>query len=97
MKFVWLLILAVIAWKLFIGRWPWQPGARTLRMRAQRHARDLLGVSSGANRETILAAHKRLVATVHPDRGGRNEDVHEANAARDVLLETPVTPSQEKT
>ncbi|MFM6831362.1 MAG: molecular chaperone DnaJ, partial [Novosphingobium sp.] len=29
---------------------------------------------------------RRLIAQVHPDRGGSNEAVHEANAARDLLL-----------
>ena len=28
------------------------------------------------------AAHKRLVAMVHPDKGGSNAQVHEADAAR---------------
>ncbi len=34
----------------------------------------------------MIEAHRRLLAMVHPDRGGTNEQVHEANAARDVLL-----------
>ena len=93
MKFLWLLALAIIAWRLFVGRWPWQPGARTLNMRAQKRARALLGVSPAASREEILEAHKRLIALVHPDRGGRNEDVHEANAARDILLGKPANHS----
>jgi DnaJ family protein C protein 19 len=86
MKFLWLLFLAVLAWRLFVGRWPWQEGARALRRRALEHARALLGVQPGASRREIIEAHRRLVAMVHPDRGGRNEDVHEANAARDILL-----------
>jgi len=28
-----------------------------------------------------------LIAMVHPDRGGTNGQVHEANAARDLLLD----------
>ena len=47
---------------------------------------EVLGLSPGANRNDILAAHRRLVAMVHPDRGGTSEQVHEANAARDLLL-----------
>jgi curved DNA-binding protein CbpA len=47
----------------------------------------LLAVPANANRSEILAAHKRLVAMVHPDRGGSSEQVHEANAARDLLLD----------
>ena len=30
---------------------------------------------------------KRLIAMVHPDRGGTDGQVHEANAARDLLLD----------
>jgi DnaJ family protein C protein 19 len=84
-----LLILAgivVLGWKLVTGRWPWEPKVAT-RAQAVFRARKLLGVSAAASREEILAAHKRLVAMVHPDRGGSNAQVHEANAARDLLLE----------
>ena len=45
-----------------------------------------VGVERSAGRQDILEAHRTLIATVHPDRGGSNELVHEANAARDVLL-----------
>ncbi|MFD1958545.1 hypothetical protein ACFSHP_04480 [Novosphingobium panipatense] len=38
------------------------------------------------DRRRILEAHRRRVAQVHPDRGGSSEQVHEANAARDLLL-----------
>ncbi|ABC64834.1 J domain-containing protein [Erythrobacter litoralis] len=87
-----LLILAAIVslvcrWTL--GKWPWEYlgiGGST-RDRALERARRLLGVAPGANRNDIIAAHKRLVAMVHPDRGGSNEQVHEANAARDLLLD----------
>lgn len=84
-----LLILAgivVLGWKLVTGRWPWEPKVAT-RAQAVFRARKLLGVSAATSREEILAAHKRLVAMVHPDRGGSNAQVHEANAARDLLLE----------
>ena len=53
----------------------------------ERRARNLLGVAADAPREAIIEAHRRLIAQVHPDRGGSNEAVHEANAARDLLLE----------
>jgi DnaJ homolog subfamily C member 19 len=84
--------LAVIGWKLVTGRWPWEPKVTTRALAVSR-ARKLLGVSGEAKREEILAAHKRLVALVHPDRGGSNAQVHEANAARDLLLdELPYHP-----
>jgi hypothetical protein len=87
--------LIVLGWKLVVGRWPWEP-KRATRAQAVSRARKLLGVSAAASRADVLAAHKRLVAMVHPDRGGTNDQVHEANAARDILLdELPHDPTQE--
>lgn len=87
--------IVVLAWKLVTGRWPWEP-KRTTRAQAVFRARKLLGVSAASSREDILAAHRRLVALVHPDRGGTSNQVHEANAARDVLLdELPYDPPEE--
>lgn len=85
LRLVILLGLVALSWKLFTGHWPWEPKGAT-RAHAVSRARKLLGVSAVASREEILAAHKRLVAMVHPDRGGSNSQVHEANAARDILL-----------
>ncbi len=78
--------LGVLEWKLVTGRWPWEP-KRSVRAQAVFRARKLLGVSAAASREEIVVAHKRLVAMVHPDRGGTDGQVHEANAARDLLLD----------
>ena len=78
--------LAVILWKMTSGRWPWEPKVST-RAQAVSRARKLLGVRAGADRAEIIEAHKRLLTMVHPDRGGTNEQVHEAQAARDVLLD----------
>ena len=85
-KLLFFAALGVLAWKLVTGRWPWE---RTTTTRAQAlfRARKLLGVSAAASREEILTAHKRLVTMVHPDRGGTGGQVHEANAARDLLLD----------
>ena len=78
-------VIAVLGWKLVTGRWPWEQKVST-RAQAVSRARQLLGVSAAASREDIVTAHKRLVAMVHPDRGGTDGQVHEANAARDLLL-----------
>ena len=89
-----LLVVAIVVfgWRLFTGRWPWERKVTT-RAQAVFRARSLLGVSAAASRDDILAAHKRLVAVVHPDRGGSDGQVHEANAARDLLLdELPYDP-----
>ena len=84
------LFLISAAIKASCGRWPWQMKDRLLfwpggRDEADR-ARMLLGVDHGATRADIVDAHRRLVVRVHPDRGGTDSLVHEANAARDVLL-----------
>ena len=76
---------AILLYYWIFKRWPWQPKV-TSRERALASARDLLGVSRFATRSEIVAAHKRLVAVVHPDRGGTSGQVHDANAARDLLL-----------
>lgn len=89
-KFLWIVLLLTLACRLFAGRWPWQLLARSTprggSADALVRARVLLGVSEGAGRAEIIEAHRRLVAMVHPDRGGTNEQVHEANSARDLLL-----------
>ncbi len=46
----------------------------------------VLGVSPSASRDEIIAAHRRLIATHHPDRGGRHEDMARINEARDRAL-----------
>lgn len=86
--------LAVLAYRLLVGRWPWQKrlGAKD---RALVKAREVLGVTPRAGRSDILAAHRRRIASVHPDRGGSTARVHEANEARDLLLgELPPTTFQ---
>ena len=94
MKFLWIAVLAALAWRMVLGRWPWQtlglsswPDRPKPRASfAETEARALLGLPHDAGREAILDAHRRYIAMVHPDRGGSNEKVHAANAARDTLL-----------
>ena len=49
-------------------------------------ARRILGVDAQAGPDEIRAAHRRLVAKVHPDQGGSAELAGKVNAARDMLL-----------
>ena len=70
------------------GKWPWQfLKATPTRSQAVFRARKVLGVEAGAGREEIVAAHRRLTTLVHPDKGGSNAAMQEANAARDLLLD----------
>ena len=53
---------------------------------SEAQARAILGVSADASPEAIRAAHLRMMATVHPDRGGSAELAAQLNVARDRLL-----------
>ena len=88
LKLIVLVAVAVIACKAILGKWPWEYLSTTSsRAQAVVRARKLLGVRADASHNDIVEAHKKLIAMVHPDRGGSNDQVHEANAARDILLE----------
>ena len=77
--------LAVLVWWMVTGRWPWQPKL-TRRQRQLERARRLLQLPANAGRADIQAAHRRLMATAHPDRGGNATMATRANEARDILL-----------
>lgn len=49
-------------------------------------ARRILGVGPEASADEIRAAHRKLVARVHPDQGGSAELATQVNMARDLLL-----------
>ena len=86
MKFLLLLALGVIAWRMISGRWIWETLGLGMPLSADGRARALLGVKEDATHGEIVDAHRKLIAKVHPDRGGSAEQVYEANAARDLLL-----------
>jgi DnaJ family protein C protein 19 len=46
----------------------------------------ILELEAGADARAIRDAHRRLVARVHPDRGGSAELAAQVNRARDILL-----------
>ncbi len=82
-----ILLLVCVIFRWALGKWPWDyANVASTRSQALTKARKLLSVRKGATHSEIAAAHKRLIALVHPDRGGTNEQVHEANAARDLLF-----------
>lgn len=53
------------------------------------HGRALkvLGLSTAATKDEIVAAHRRLIQRMHPDRGGSSFLAAELNAAKKFLME----------
>lgn len=84
MKYVLILLLIWGVWMILRPK-----PKRVADDRALTDARAVLGVEAGADAEAIRAAHRRLAAGVHPDRGGSAELARRVNAARDLLLRRP--------
>jgi hypothetical protein len=53
----------------------------------QRDWWNVLELSQDATADQVRAAHRRLTAIHHPDRGGRHEHMAELNRARDIRLQ----------
>lgn len=88
MKYLLIIVALCVFCRWAIGKWPWELLRSTpTRSQAVFRARKLLGVEAGAGREEIITAHRRLTTLVHPDKGGSNTAMQEANAARDLLLD----------
>ncbi len=49
-------------------------------------ALSVLGISAGATVGDVKAAHKKLIAQIHPDKGGTDYLAAKINEARDLLL-----------
>ena len=63
-----------------------QSGASGFGSMTRKEAYQILGLESGASREEIHQAWRRLVRAVHPDSGGSEFLTAKINAARDLLL-----------
>lgn len=79
MKWIVAALLIWLAWR-YLRPAPRVPAG------AEARARRVLGVTASADADAIRAAHRRLMAQAHPDRGGSAEAAREVNEARDTLL-----------
>jgi len=59
------------------------PGAGGM---SRQQALEVLGLRGAPDRDAIIAAHRRLIQKMHPDRGGSNYLAQQLNEAKRVLL-----------
>ncbi len=54
----------------------------------RKEALATLGLEEGASKEDIIAAHRKLMQKLHPDRGGNDYLAARVNQAKDALLDS---------
>jgi len=68
-----------------------EPQPLTQRAMSVDEAFAVLGVAASASVDDVRTAHKKLIAQIHPDKGGTDYLASKINEARDILL-NDITP-----
>ena len=63
-----------------------QAGPGSVNTMGRSEALAVLGLKDGATEEDIIAAHRKLIQKLHPDRGGNDYLAAQVNLAKDLLL-----------
>jgi hypothetical protein len=61
-------------------------GSGSAHVMGRAEALAVLGLQDGATEEEIIAAHRKLIQKLHPDRGGNDYLAAQVNLAKDILL-----------
>ncbi|WP_110187991.1 hypothetical protein [Pokkaliibacter plantistimulans] len=71
-----------------LGSWQEAPPPAAYQPMSKDEALAVLGLPAHADRADIVAAHRRLISRLHPDKGGSDWLAVRVNTARDILLAT---------
>lgn len=81
-------VTAIEAWRARAGSADLDEAAAAppARRMSEKEALSVLGLKAGAGADEIRAAHRKLIAQLHPDKGGTDYLAAKINEARDYLM-----------